>query len=173
MNFITCTYQSHAHEILEILNEVIVNSTAFYDYDARSIESMVNWFQQKEQGDFPVIGVVDNENQLMGFATYGTFRAWPAYKYSVEHSVYIDKNHRGKGLGRLLMEKLIVAAGQQEYHTMIGGIDITNKGSIILHEKLGFTHAGTIKEVAFKFNRWLDLGMYQLVLKTPGKPVSG
>lgn len=173
MNFTTCTYESHAYEILEILNEAIVSSTALYDYEPRTIETMVHWFQQKEIGSYPIIGVVNDADQLMGFATYGTFRAWPAYKYSVEHSVYIHKDHRGKGLGRLLMEKLITAAREQQYHTMIGGIDISNIGSVILHEKLGFTHAGTIKEAAFKFNRWLDLGMYQLLLDTPDNPVNG
>jgi phosphinothricin acetyltransferase len=173
MNFITCTYESHAHEILEILNDAIVNSTALYDYEPRNIESMVNWFQQKKIGSFPIIGAVNDAGQLMGFASYGTFRAWPAYKYSVEHSVYIHKYHRGKGLGRLLMQKLITTASQQQYHVMIGGIDVSNIASVILHEKLGFTHAGTIKEVAFKFNRWLDLGLYQLRLNTPDNPVNG
>jgi L-amino acid N-acyltransferase YncA len=172
MKFITCTYEEHACAILEILNEAIINSTAIYDYDARTIESMVNWFQHKEIGNFPVVGVVNNERKLIGFATYGTFRAWQAYKYSVEHSVYIHKDHRGKGHGRSLLKKLIAAAKQQEYHTMIGGIDITNISSVILHEKLGFTHVGTVREAAFKFNRWLDLGMYQLLLKTPNNPVN-
>jgi len=173
LNFINCTYEYHANEILEILNDAILNSTALYDYQARTIESMTTWFEQKQAGDFPVIGVVNEANQLMGFASYGTFRAWPAYKYSVEHSVYIHKDHRGKGLGRLLMQQLISAAKNQNYHTLIGGIDITNTGSIILHQKLGFSHVGTIKEAAFKFNRWLDLGMYQLLLNTPNNPVDG
>jgi L-amino acid N-acyltransferase YncA len=173
MKFITCTYEEHACAILEILNEAIINSTAIYDYDARTIESMVNWFQHKEIENSPIVGVVNNERKLIGFATYGTFRAWQAYKYSVEHSVYIHKDHRGKGHGRSLLKKLIAAAKQQEYHTMIGGIDITNISSVILHEKLGFTHVGTVKEAAFKFNRWLDLGMYQLLLKTPNNPVNG
>jgi L-amino acid N-acyltransferase YncA len=173
MKFITCTYEEHACAILEILNEAIINSTAIYDYDARTIESMVNWFQHKEIENSPIVGVVNNERKLIGFATYGTFRAWQAYKYSVEHSVYIHKDHRGKGHGRSLLKKLISAAKQQEYHTMIGGIDITNISSVILHEKLGFTHVGSVKEAAFKFNRWLDLGMYQLLLKTPNNPVNG
>jgi phosphinothricin acetyltransferase len=134
---------------------------------------MTNWFMQKEVGNFPIIGVANDRGQLMGFATYGSFRAWPAYKYSVEHSVYIHKDHRDKGLGRLLMKKLIITASQQQYHTMIGAIDISNKGSILFHEKLGFTHVGTIKEAAFKFNHWLDLGLYQLLLTTPKNPIDG
>jgi phosphinothricin acetyltransferase len=132
---------------------------------------MVGWFKQKDIGGFPVIGVTNDAAQLMGFATYGTFRAWPAYKYSVEHSVYIHIDHRGKGLGRLLMQQLIISARRQQYHTMIGGIDISNMASISLHEKLGFTHAGTIKQAAYKFDRWLDLGFYQLLLDSPKNPI--
>ena len=167
MKIINCTYEKHAKEILEILNEAILNSTALYDYKSRSIESMANWFKVKNDHKFPVIGIIDDEENLLGFASYGTFRPWPAYKYSIEHSVYIHKNYRGKGLGRALLEKLIVLAEEQNYHVMVGGIDITNIGSITLHQKMGFVHSGTIKQVAFKFGRWLDLGFYQLILATP------
>jgi L-amino acid N-acyltransferase YncA len=173
MTFITCTYTSHAQEVLDILNQAIVSSTALYDYKPRTVDTMVGWFKQKNIGDFPVIGATNDAGQLMGFATYGTFRAWPAYKYSVEHSVYIHIDHRGKGLGRLLMQQLIISARRQQYHTMIGGIDISNIASISLHEKLGFTHAGTIKQAAYKFDRWLDLGFYQLLLDSPKNPIDG
>ena len=173
MTFITCTYTSHAQEVLDILNQAIISSTALYDYKPRTVDTMVGWFKQKNIGGFPVIGATNDAGQLMGFATYGTFRAWPAYKYSVEHSVYIHMDHRGKGLGRLLMQQLIISARRQQYHTMIGGIDISNIASISLHEKLGFTHAGTIKQAAYKFDRWLDLGFYQLLLDSPKNPVDG
>ena len=95
--FIRCTYEEHAEAILAILNEAIAHSTALYDYEPRRPESMIDWFQGKEAGRFPVIGAVDGSGTLMGFATYGVFRARPAYKYSVEHSVYVQVNHRGKG----------------------------------------------------------------------------
>jgi len=172
MRFVACNYDFHASKILEIFNEAIVNSTALYDYQARSMESMVGWFNAKEAGGFPVIGAFEND-ELLGFASYGTFRAWPAYKYTVEHSVYVHKVHRGKKIGLALMQELIAAARQQEYHIMVGGIDLTNIGSIALHEKLGFTHAGTIKQAGFKFGRWLDLGFYQLILESPLNPVDG
>jgi L-amino acid N-acyltransferase len=173
MQLITCTRELHSREILEILNDAIANSTAIYDYKPRTPDSMVGWFDIKEKGRFPVIGAVDESGGVLGFASYGTFRAWPAYKYSVEHSVYVHKDHRGKGIGLALMQRLIAAAEEQQYHTMIGGIDITNENSISLHSKLGFVHAGTIKHAAFKFGRWLDLGFYQLLLKTPDNPVDG
>jgi len=173
MQFATCTHESHASEILEILNEAIANSTALYDYQPRAPESMVGWFKAKEAGRFPVVGAIGPGGQLLGFASYGTFRAWPAYKYSVEHSVYVHKDHRGKGLGLALMRHLIEKAKAQQYHVMVGGIDVANTGSIALHKKLGFEHAGTIKHAAFKFGRWLDLGFYQLLLETPAHPIDG
>jgi phosphinothricin acetyltransferase len=173
MNFIDCTLDAHADAILDIFNEAIVNSTALYDYHPRPREAMDAWFKAKQANRFPVIGMVDEHDHLLGFASYGSFRAWPAYKYSVEHSVYVHKDHRGRGLGRLLMERLIGAARQQQMHVMVGGIDIANRASISMHEKLGFVHSGTIRQAGFKFGRWLDLGFYQLVLDTPEQPVDG
>lgn len=159
--------------MLDIFNDAIVNSTALYDYKARPLESMVGWFKAKETGRYPVIGAVGDSGDLLGFASYGTFRAWPAYKYSIEHSVYVHKAHRGKGIGLALMRQLIAAAKEQQYHCMVGGIDIANAGSIAMHEKLGFKHAGTIEHAGFKFGRWLDLGFWQLLLETPADPNDG
>lgn len=172
MQFVACRHASHADAILDILNEAIAHSTALYDYQPRPPESMVAWFDAKAAGGFPVIGAIADE-RLLGFASYGTFRAWPAYKYSVEHSIYVRSDHRGRGVGLALMQQLIAAARQQQYHLMVGGIDVNNTASIALHEKLGFSHAGTIRQAAYKFGRWLDLGFYQLTLDTPLDPVDG
>jgi L-amino acid N-acyltransferase len=170
MNTTHCTHERHASQILDIFNEAILTSTALFDYKPRAPESMTPWFKAKENGRFPVIGIEDSNEQLLGFASYGTFRAWPAYKYSLEHSVYVHKEHRGKGLGRILMRELIAVAQEQNYHLLVGGIEAANTGSIALHESLGFTHAGTIKEAGYKFGRWLDLSFYQLTLQTPTHP---
>jgi L-amino acid N-acyltransferase len=160
MNFIDCTQERHGAAILEIFNDAILHSTALYDYHPRPPESMVGWFAAKRAGRFPVIGSEADDGRLLGFASYGTFRAWPAYKYSVEHSVYVHKDQRGHGIGAALMQRLIAAAREQERHVMVGGIDMTNAASIALHERLGFTHAGTIRQAGFKFGRWLDLGFW-------------
>lgn len=173
MQLIPCSYGAHAAAILAILNEAIANSTAIYDYKPRAPESMVNWFSAKEAGHFPVIGAVDDTGTLLGFASYGTFRAWPAYKYSVEHSVYIHKDHRNKGIGRALLQRLISTAIEQQYHVIVGGIDADNAASVALHKKFGFQHAGTINQAGFKFGRWLNLTFYQLILATPQQPVDG
>ena len=171
MNLIRCTHDRHAAQILDVFNEAILNSTALFDYEARSPASMVAWFDAKRKDNFPVIGMEGTDGQLLGFASYGSFRAWPAYKYTVEHSVYVHRDHRGKGVGRMLMQALIEVAQQQNHHLLVGGIESTNVGSIALHEALGFSHAGTIRQAGFKFGKWLDLSFYQLVLPTPTHPV--
>lgn len=168
-----CTFERHADAILEIFNEAILNSTALYDYQPRASQSMVGWFGAKQAGGFPVIGVEDRDGTLLSFGSYGTFRAWPAYKYTVEHSVYVHKDHRGRGLGRVVMQELIAAARQNDLHAMMAGIDAANSGSIVLHERLGFKHVGTLPQVGFKFGRWLDLAFYQLLLDTPAHPIDG
>ena len=173
MRFIACTHDEHAGAILEIFNEAIATSTALYDYHPRTLQSMQAWFQAKADGGFPVIGAVDEAGTLMGFASYGTFRPWPGYKYSVEHSVYTHKDHRGRGVGPALMHKLIEAARTQQLHVMVGVIDAVNAASIALHEKLGFVHAGTVRQAGFKFGQWLDVAFYQLILDTPAHPVDG
>ena len=109
----------------------------------------------------------------MAFASYGTFRAFPAFKYSVEHSIYVHRDHRGKGLGRKMLEELVEAARQRQVHILVGAIDAANDASIALHAALGFEHAGTIRQAGFKFGRWLDLAFYQLTLETPLQPVDG
>lgn len=170
MNIIHCD-ESFSEQILSILNDVIVNSTAIYDYQPRPSESMVAWFEAKRKHNYPVIGAMSEGSELLGFASYGVFRAWPAYKYSVEHSVYVAAPHRGKGIGKRLLQRIIEEAESQNYHVLIGGIDSENAASIVLHRVLGFQHAGTIRQAGFKFGKWLDLDLYQLILKTPLSPV--
>lgn len=173
MRIVECSYAAHADAILAILNDAIVNSTALYDYAPRPPESMVSWFKSKEDKRFPVIGAESDEGKLLGFASYGTFRAWPAYKYTVENGIYIHRDHRGCGLGRLLMKALIDRAREQDYHLVVAGIDMDNAPSIALHQALGFIHAGTIRHAGFKFGRWLDLGFFELRLDTPRTPCDG
>jgi phosphinothricin acetyltransferase len=165
--------RSRAGEILVILNDAIVNSTALYDYRERTPAMMDGWFDAKEKGGFPVIGAIDDAGALLGFASYGTFRAWPAYKYSVEHSLYVDAAHRGRGLGKVLLAAIIERARVQGYHNLIAGIDAANDVSIALHRRYGFEPCGTIRHAGFKFGRWLDLQFYQRLLDTPVHPIDG
>ncbi|MFZ4804654.1 MAG: GNAT family N-acetyltransferase [Synechococcus lacustris] len=173
MKLVHCTFEQHALAILGILNEAIENSTAIYDYKTRTPDSMVDWFKSKQLSQYPIIGLESEAGELLGFASYGPFRPWPAYKYTVEHSVYVHHGQRGRGLGTRLLEEIISLAQGQGVHVLVGGIDTSNGGSIALHRKLGFVHAGTIKQAGFKFGRWLDLAFYQRILKTPREPVDG
>lgn len=173
MRLVSCQPSRHAEPILAILNDAIVNSTALYDYKPRTLEMMASWFETKAKGNFPILGIENDAGELMGFASYGTFRVFPAYKYTVEHSVYVDRRFRGQGLGKRLLQEIIAAAQKQDYHVMVGAIDAANTTSIRLHEQLGFTYSGTIRQAGFKFDRWLDLALYQLILSTPTEPRDG
>jgi len=173
MHPVLCTEERHAGQILAIFNEAIANSTALYDYKPRTPESMVSWFATKRSNGFPVIGLEDDGGKLLGFASYGTFRAFPAYKYTVEHSIYVEKSNRGQGLGRKLLEAIVNEAEAHGMHTLVGAIDLDNGASIELHKRLGFEHCGTIRQAGFKFGRWLDVAFLQKTLVTPLQPVDG
>ena len=97
----------------------------------------------------------------------GPFARSRPYKYTVEHSVYVDARFRGRGLGKILLKEIIAAAQRQNYHNLIGVIDSANTVSVRLHEAFGFACCGTIRHAGFKFGRWLDVLFYQLILLTP------
>ena len=149
--------------ILEIINYEIIHSTAIYDYTARSYEDQLQWYKDKEERQFPVI-VAEYGGKVIGFGAYGSFRQKIAYRFSVEHSVYVHHQYQGMGAGRMLLEELIRLAKEQGFHTMIAGIDAANEGSCEFHRKLGFVETARMKEVGYKFNRWLDLVFMQLIL---------
>jgi L-amino acid N-acyltransferase len=156
--------------ILDIYNDAVLHTTAVYTYKAQTLESREIWFKQKRDEGYPVV-VYELDNKVVGFATFGPFRPWPAYKYSIEHSIYVDSNYQRKGIASSLLKEIISIANKQEYKTLIGGIDAANDKSIAMHEKFGFVHAGTIKNAGYKFNTWLDLAFYQLNLDGPNKPI--
>jgi L-amino acid N-acyltransferase len=172
VNLIRCDSR-WSDSILAIFNHAILNTTALYDYKPRTPEVMAVWFEGKAKGNFPVMGAVTDGGELMGFGTYGSFRPHAAYKYCVEHSVYVAAQFRGHGAGKLLLKRIIAEAREQNYHTLIGGIDSGNTVSIRLHESMGFAHCGTIRQAGYTFGRWLDLAFYQLLLETPANPVEG
>ena len=151
-------------DILSIVNHAIAHSTANYSYEEISLDIQQAWFKTKQAQNFPVIVAVIDE-KVVGFGTYGTFREKIGYQFTVEHSVYVAEDHIGKGIGSCLLAELIALAKSEGYHVMIGGIDAANLDSIAFHKKFGFTENGVLKEVGFKFGRWLDLQFMQLILK--------
>ena len=173
MHITNCNVKRDAPALQRILNEAIIHSTALYDYEPRPLATVTAWAQGKEIDDLPLRGAFDDQQNLMGFATFGAFRPQPAYKYTVEHSVYVDSSCRGQGIGFALLQDLLRQAIDRDYHVMIGCIDAANHASIALHERLGFVHCGTVREAGFKFGRWLDAAFYQTRLATPSAPVDG
>jgi L-amino acid N-acyltransferase YncA len=156
--------ETDTQAILEVINFNILNSTALYDYNIRTLEQQTGMLKEKTDKNFPVIVAILDE-KVVGFGYYGDFRFREAYKYTVEHSVYVDKDFQGMKIGHLLMEELIKLAKKQKLHTMIGVIDAENQGSVQFHEKYGFKTVGIIKESGYKFDRWLDSVFMQLILK--------
>lgn len=150
--------------ILNIINYNIINSTALYDYHPRSLDAQTAILDEKLQKGFPII-VATYDDMVVGFGYYGDFRFREAYRFTVEHSVYVANAFHGKGIGKLLMEKLIALAKEQKLHTMIAVIDAENQSSVEFHEKFGFETVGIIKESGYKFNRWLHSQIMQLMLE--------
>lgn len=163
-SIVTCNFKQHAPQILSVFNDAILNSTALYEYQERTLHDLESWFETKSLHRFPVVGIESEGGVLMGFASYGSFRSFPANLYTVEHSIYVHSDYRGRGFGRILLELIIEEAKKNNMHTMIGCIDANNHSSKVLHEKLGFKPVGVLSEVGFKFDRWLDLALYQLML---------
>lgn len=149
--------------ILEIINHNILHSTALYDYNIRTYEQQKNILEDKISKNFPVI-VAELDGNVVGFGMYSEFRFREAYKFTVEHSVYVNEAFHGQGIGKLLLQELIALAHKQNLHTMIAVIDSENQGSVEFHEKFGFKTVGIIKESGYKFDRWLHSVFMQLIL---------
>lgn len=155
---------SDAQAIVSILNHYIVNSTALYDYNNRTAEQQQLIFNDKLNKGFPVI-VATVEERIVGFGYYSEFRLREAYKFTVEHSVYVSPDGHGKGIGKIVLQQLIDLAKEQKLHTMVAVIDSENEGSIRFHGQFGFETVGTIRESGFKFDRWLHSVIMQLMLE--------
>ena len=149
--------------LLAIYNDIILHTTAVYDYEPHTMEMRQQWFRTKQEQGFPVFVAEENSN-LVGFSSIGPFRAWAAYKYSVENSVYVATEMRGKGIGKLLIPPIVEAAKELKLHTIISSIDATNEASLKLHKRFGFEEVAHFRQVGWKFERWLDLKFLQLIL---------
>jgi L-amino acid N-acyltransferase YncA len=150
--------------LLEIINHAILNTTAIYDYEPRTMDQQKAWFEQMFNDGMPVI-VAERQGEVLGYGSYNIFRPKIGYKFSVEHSIYLDEKSRGIGVGGKLLGSLIQRARESGLHSMIAGIDAANRGSIEFHKKYGFVEKGYLKEVGYKFDQWLDLVFMQLLLE--------
>ena len=156
-------WEMDAKAVQEIINDSILHTTHNYDHLPKTLEEVQSLFSQKTKEGCPIlIGEVNGE--VVGYATYGRFRAKPGYNKTVEHSIYLNEKAQGKGLGSKMMLQLIEKARGQGYHMMVAGMDSENLVSYRFHEKLGFQETARMPEVSFKFGKWLTLIFMQLKL---------
>jgi L-amino acid N-acyltransferase len=156
-------------QTLVIYNDIILHTTAVYSYSPQTMKMREDWYAAKLKDGYPVF-VAESEGKVVGFSSFGAFRAWDAYKYTIENSIYVLADQRGKGIGKRLLEPLIAAAREKDFHAIIASIDASNSVSLQLHRSFGFEEVAHFKQVGFKFGRWLDLKFLELLLDTPEHP---
>lgn len=150
--------------IRAIYNHAVVHTTAVFDYAPREPAAQRAWMQAKAEQNLPVL-VAEREDCVIGYSSYGPYRPWPAYLYSVENSVYVAPEHHGLGVGKALLGPLLEIAKARGVHTVIAGITAGNEASLRLHRAYGFESAGTVREAGWKFDRWLDVIFLQKIFQ--------
>lgn len=153
-----------AQGIMYIYNDAVEHTTAIWNETLVDEVNRRAWMVDRQSKGYPVLVAVDDSDTVLGYASFGDWRAFDGYRFTVEHSVYIRHDRRGEGVGRLLMLALIKRARDLNKHVMVAAIEASNQGSIALHLKLGFVQTGLMPEVGVKFGRWLDLAYLQLKL---------
>ena len=142
--------------ILAIYNDVVTNTTAIYDERPSTLDERQSWFDSRLRQGLPVLAA-ELDSEVVGFSSFGEWRSRWGYRYTVEHSVHVRADCRGRGYGRALIEALFPRAAALGMHMMIGHIDSAAAASLRLHEKLGFTMIGTFREVAKLHSGWLSV----------------
>lgn len=154
--------------ILEIYNEAVMTTTATYDYEPQTLEQRQAWLKEHEVDGYPVIVAELERHGVVAWGSLSRFHPKTGYRFTVENTLYVGSAHRGKGIGRRLLQKLVEAAAERNMRVVVALIDAENGSSIRLHESMGFEKVALLKEVGFKFDRWLDVVYMQLILRKPG-----
>ncbi len=155
--------------MLAIYNEIVRTSSTVYTEQEATLEDRRAWLAARTAQGYPVLAAAAADGSVLGYSTFGEFRPWPGYRRTVEHSVYVRADMRGRGVGAALVEPLFGLAANLGKHVMVAGIDAANPASIRLHERLGFERAGLLREVGTKFGRWLDLVFMQRFIADPAQ----
>jgi L-amino acid N-acyltransferase len=143
--------------ILAIYNESVLTTTASYDYEPRSMEHRVAWFEDHTGAGLPVLVAVDDSGEVLGWGSLSRFHDRKGFQFTVENSLYVRPTEQRRGIGGRLLSGLLVAARESKLKAVIAAIDAENLGSIQLHEKHGFEKVGHLRKVGYKFDRWLDV----------------
>lgn len=148
--------------IVEIYNEAIANTTATFDTDPKTVDQQTKWFQSHDE-NHPVI-IAESDQIILGWGSLSRWSDRSAYDGTVELSIYIHPEYRGKGIGKKLMEVLVASGEKAGLHTILSRITTENKNSIHIHELFGFSSIGVMKEVGNKFGKLLDVEIMQKML---------
>lgn len=159
-----------AEGIAAIYNDAVAHTTAIWNDATVDAADRAAWIAARQASGYPVLVAVDRGDTVVGYASFGDWRPFDGYRHTVEHSVYVRSDQRGGGIGRALMLTLIERARRLGKHVMVAGVEAGNEGSLRLHERLGFEHAGTLRQVGTKFGAWLDLTFLQLTLDDRARP---
>lgn len=163
MNVRVATY-TDLPAILAIYNESGVGTTASADLEPLTLEQRTAWFDEHIANGYPVLVAEDESGRVVGWASLSAYHRKPGYRFTAEDSVYVALDQLGKGIGALLLPRLIEAGRAAGYHTILAVIGGTNEASVRLHERNGFKYAGTVRDVIRKFDRWQDIVYMQLIL---------
>ncbi|KAF6694940.1 MULTISPECIES: GNAT family N-acetyltransferase [Pseudomonas] len=155
--------------IRDIYNDAVRNTTAIWNEQPVDLANRLAWFNARQAQGYPILVAVEND-EVTGYSSFGDWRPFEGFRYSVEHSVYVRNDQRGKGLGPRLMQVLIERARSAGKYVMVAAIESGNQASIRLHERLGFVTTGQMPQVGIKFGRWLDLTFMQLALNPGAEP---
>jgi len=153
-----------AEAIREIYNREVLGSTVTFDLVPRTLDEQIEWLDE-HAGGHPAIVAVDAAGTVVGFGALSPWRPRPAYSPTVEDSVYVHHEWRGRGIGRALLEELVRLAEAHGFHSVMARIVGGHEASIALHRACGFEIAGIEREVGRKFGKWLDVVLMQRMLQ--------
>ena len=156
--------------ILDIYNDAVLNTLAIWNEQIVDLANRQQWFEARQAQGYPILVIADATGTAQGYASFGDWRPFEGFRHTVEHSVYVHPEQRGKRLGPQLLEALIERAKGCNKHVMVAAIEGGNAASIHVHKQLGFVTSGRMPQVGIKFGRWLDLTFMQLMLNPGALP---
>lgn len=156
--------------ILAIYNDAVQHTTAIWNDTPVDRANRAAWLAARTAAGYPVLVATAADGAVLGYASFGDWRAFDGYRHTVEHSVYVHPDARGRGTGHALLAALTGRARALGKHVMVAAIDADNLASLALHRRLGFTETGRMPQVGCKFGRWLDLAWMQLRLDERQQP---